>query len=157
MQLIDAFSKELKAKLKHAIKEGGLSNGIEVCALKAPEIALGHSQQQWQVKRTSLKVRNPANTPSAEELKVLEAFESAKAGGKAFQDLRYYRVTDKGTQRVHHLMQAIPTQALCLGCHGENLSADVQAALSKLYPDDQATGFQEGDIRGAFSLFYTEK
>lgn len=156
MKVIEAFSNDLKHNLKSAIKEGGLTNGIEVCALKAPQIALSHSQQPWQVKRTSLKVRNPVNAPTAEELDVLEIFESGKAGGKKIHELSYYRVTVTGQQRVHHLMQAIPTQALCLGCHGEKLAPEVQALLHQRYPEDQATGFQEGDIRGAFSLFYTE-
>jgi len=155
-ELIQAFSSELKSNLQKAIKTGGLSNGVEVCAVKAPEIAAKNSQGNWQVKRTSLKVRNPLNAPTPAELKVLQAFESGKAGGKAISDLSYYRVEDQGKQRVHHLMQAIPTQALCLACHGESLSQELQAVLHERYPEDQATGFKEGDIRGAFSLIYTE-
>lgn len=154
--LIESFSKDLQANLKKAIKEGGLPNGINACALQAPEIASNYSQQGWQVKRTSLKVRNPANAPTAEEMDVLEIFESGKAGGKAISDLTYYRVTETETQRVHHLMQAISTQPLCLGCHGAILASEVQSVLNDVYPDDQATGFKEGDIRGAFSLFYIE-
>jgi len=72
-------------------------------------------------------------------------------------DLRYYRIDDQGKQRVHHQMQAIPTQAMCLACHGESLSQELQAVLHERYPEDQATGFKEGDIRGAFSLIYTEQ
>jgi hypothetical protein len=156
MTLVQAFSTELKANLQSAIKEGGLVKGIEVCSVKAPEIAAKHNTLNWQVKRTSLKVRNPQNQATPEELSVLEAFEVAKAGGKAVQDLSYYQVNDQGTYRSHHLMKAIPTQALCLACHGETLSPEVQAVLSQRYPQDQATGFAEGDIRGAFSLIYTE-
>lgn len=155
--LIQAFSGELKSNLQKAIKEGGLINGIEVCSIKAPEIAAKNSQNNWQVKRTSLLVRNPLNKPTAAELKVLQAFESGKAGGKAIEELRYYRVEDQGKQRVHHLMKAIPTQALCLACHGAHLSKDLQDVLRERYPEDQATGFKEGDIRGAFSLIYTEQ
>jgi hypothetical protein len=156
MSLIQAFSTELKANLQSAIKEGGLAKGIEVCSVKAPEIAAKHSTLNWQVKRTSLKVRNPQNQATPEELSVLEAFEVAKAGGKAVQDLSYYQVNDQGTYRSHHLMKAIPTQALCLACHGETLAPEVKAVLNQRYPQDQATGFSEGDIRGAFSLIYTE-
>jgi hypothetical protein len=156
MALIQAFSTELKTNLQRAIKEGGLSKGIEVCSVSAPDIAAKHSTQNWQVKRTSLKVRNPLNQATAEELSVLETFESAKAGGKAVEELSYYQIQDEGGYRSHHLMKAIPTQALCLACHGENLSPEVTSVLSQRYPQDQATGFAEGDIRGAFSLIYTE-
>jgi len=41
---------------------------------------------------------------------------------------------------------------LCLQCHGmeEDLAPDVVEQLTKLYPDDTATGFSQGDLRGAF-------
>ncbi len=41
---------------------------------------------------------------------------------------------------------------LCLQCHGmeEDLAPDVIEQLTKLYPDDTATGFSQGDLRGAF-------
>ena len=47
-------------------------------------------------------------------------------------------------------MKAIPTAAVCLKCHGTELTADVVDALNNAYPEDKATGYQEGDIRGAF-------
>ncbi len=36
-------------------------------------------------------------------------------------------------------------------CHGEKISQELSAELNKLYPNDKATGFKKGDIRGAFS------
>jgi len=47
-------------------------------------------------------------------------------------------------------MKAIPTGGGCLLCHGTNLSPEIGQALADLYPEDRATGFTEGDIRGAF-------
>jgi hypothetical protein len=49
-------------------------------------------------------------------------------------------------------MKAIPTAAQCLNCHGESISPEVDAKLKALYPNDQARGFKEGDLRGAFTL-----
>lgn len=49
-------------------------------------------------------------------------------------------------------MKAIPTAALCVKCHGESIEAEVEAKLKELYPNDQARGFKEGDLRGAFTL-----
>ncbi|MGM0774574.1 MAG: c-type heme family protein, partial [Pseudomonadota bacterium] len=37
-----------------------------------------------------------------------------------------------------------------LGCHGKSIDPEVKAKLDELYPEDQATGFSEGDLRGAF-------
>jgi len=41
---------------------------------------------------------------------------------------------------------------ICFGCHGkpEELKPEVTAALARLYPNDQATGYQKGELRGAF-------
>ena len=47
-------------------------------------------------------------------------------------------------------MKAIPTGGVCLACHGENLAQGVQETITTLYPNDKATGFKSGDIRGAF-------
>jgi hypothetical protein len=46
----------------------------------------------------------------------------------------------------------IPTGAMCLNCHGtkDGIPADVVSALEEKYPGDQATGFEEGDLRGWF-------
>jgi len=43
---------------------------------------------------------------------------------------------------------------VCLQCHGEpaKLAPGVAEALKELYPDDQATGYSLGDLRGAISI-----
>ncbi|MFT6919058.1 MAG: hypothetical protein ACJA2G_001693 [Cognaticolwellia sp.] len=53
---------------------------------------------------------------------------------------------------VLRYMKAIPTGGLCLACHGSKLADDVSSKVNELYPNDQATGFKLGDIRGAFTL-----
>ena len=47
-------------------------------------------------------------------------------------------------------MKAIPTDGLCLQCHGTAIPAEVADKLAELYPHDKAVGYREGDIRGAF-------
>ena len=46
----------------------------------------------------------------------------------------------------------IPLQPQCVVCHGkpEQLAEGVAAALAKRYPDDAATGFAPGELRGWF-------
>jgi hypothetical protein len=41
---------------------------------------------------------------------------------------------------------------MCLRCHGPAVAPEVLAAVRRLYPDDEAVGFGEGDIRGAVSV-----
>jgi cytochrome c553 len=49
-------------------------------------------------------------------------------------------------------MKAIPMQAMCAACHGTKVNKRLDEKIKTYYPDDRATGFQEGDIRGAFSV-----
>ena len=41
---------------------------------------------------------------------------------------------------------------VCLSCHGPpgSLDPEVTTALKNLYPQDEATGYRMGDLRGAF-------
>ena len=57
--------------------------------------------------------------------------------------------TEDGTFRY---MKAIPTGGVCLACHGEKIAQPIAAKLDSLYPDDQARGFKQGELRGAFTL-----
>jgi hypothetical protein len=42
----------------------------------------------------------------------------------------------------------------CLACHGDPAGFDpeVRAVLARRYPDDRATGYAPGDLRGAISV-----
>ena len=61
-----------------------------------------------------------------------------------------WQVSEASGQPAFQYMSAIPTQKLCLGCHGKSIAPEVKAKLAELYPEDKATGFSEGDLRGAF-------
>lgn len=47
----------------------------------------------------------------------------------------------------------IPKGAPCLMCHGEHIEPAVHARIGGRYPGDEATGYKEGDLRGAFSVW----
>jgi hypothetical protein len=57
-------------------------------------------------------------------------------------------------QPMQRYLRALPTVELCTQCHGpaDKLSPAVTAQLKALYPDDRATGYKVGDIRGAMTL-----
>lgn len=151
--VIKEFFANLKGELEVAIKDGGPTNAILVCKGRAPVIAVEMSNKSgWQVGRTSLKLRSPANKPDAWELKVLEQFEARKAKGEDLATMDYSEVIDQGGQKTFRYMKAIPIQELCLNCHGADLKPEVVASLDQLYPGDQARGYKDGDLRGAFTL-----
>ncbi len=145
------FGKALKQTLTRSLQNDGPVAAIEVCNTQAPAIAAQLSNDGWQVGRVSHRYRNPSNAPGAWEQQTLELFEQQLAAGKDPATLER-SFQQAGTFRY---MKAIPTGAVCLACHGAQLSEPVQAAIHRLYPDDRATGFDVGQLRGAFSLTKT--
>lgn len=45
-------------------------------------------------------------------------------------------------------MQGIDIQPTCLMYHGSEVVEPIRDAIAKHYPDDAATGFKPGDLRG---------
>src|SRR5690606_38844506 len=141
---IKPFAGALQSTLKQGMESDGPVHAIGLCNTEAPLIAEQTSRNGWQIGRTSLKVRNPDNRPDAWEREVLQQFERRKQAGEDLMTLEA-SATENGEFRF---MKAIPTGAACIACHGTELSAPVQARLAELYPQDQARGFNPGDLRG---------
>ncbi|PCI32745.1 MAG: hypothetical protein COB54_06515 [Alphaproteobacteria bacterium] len=149
--LIKNYAGQLKTTLVHAIKTDGAIAAIDVCARQAPEIALSLSEDSpWTIGRTSLKARNSGSAPDAWELTVMADFQKRLQAGEDIKTLDHQELTENGT--VFRYMKAIPTGGLCLTCHGESIAPDLKHQILSFYPDDRATGFKAGDIRGAFTL-----
>jgi hypothetical protein len=143
----------LKSVLLAAIEAGGPVSAISVCNAKAPQIAgVISTRRGVEVGRTALKVRNPANAPDTWERGVLERFEQERADGAAVDTLEFAETVATDEGEVLRYMKAIPTGEVCLTCHGSELAPAVRERIAELYPDDQATGFSAGDIRGAFTV-----
>ena len=150
-----AYQGALQNELQAAMKAGGPTNAIQVCNSRAPAIGADISAtEKMQIGRTSLRLRNAANAPDAWEQQVLELFELRKKGGENPANLEFYEITNGDGKKVFRYMKAIaiPEGAPCLACHGEKIDPAVAAKLKQLYPNDKATGFRAGDIRGAFTI-----
>lgn len=146
-----AFAASLKSELMSAMQSGGPLAAIEVCNTRAPVIAETVSLEQGvQVSRVSLKNRNPGNAPTEWQRPVLEDFDARKQAGEDPASISWQDVADSENGKEYRFMKAIPTGGLCLQCHGEDLDPAVAGRIEELYPDDRATGFKAGDIRGAF-------
>ncbi|QGU32476.1 Tll0287-like domain-containing protein [Thermochromatium tepidum] len=154
-QIIKEFSGQLQSELKAAIESGGPVGAISVCKDRSPAIAAELSEASgWEVGRVSLKTRNTKlGTPDAWETRVLESFKARLAEGQPAETLSQAEVVeDDQGRRTFRFMKAIPTQEVCLACHGKTIAAPVAQALDEHYPNDRARGFEVGDIRGAFTL-----
>jgi len=110
--------------------------GVEGLAVEeiAEEVGAKHGLE---IGRTSFRLRNTDNTPPvwAELLvddRVAEPVLLADRSGRL------------------GAFSPIELASFCTRCHGEpdKLAPGVSGMLAELYPDDRATGFAEGDLRG---------
>ncbi len=151
--IVQEFTQSLGRELKLGLQAGGPAYAIGVCNVNAPTIAASiGSERGWEVGRTSLRIRNPGNSPDAWERHVLETFEERLISGEKATGMEYYEVVQQNGARVFRYMKAIPTVEMCESCHGSDLDKSVKERLRDLYPMDQARGYRAGDIRGAFTF-----
>ncbi|WP_235945917.1 DUF3365 domain-containing protein [Thermaurantiacus tibetensis] len=152
-RLADRFQAELQQALRDALARDGAAGAIGVCAEQAPAIAARLSAESGaRVRRTALRNRNPAAAPDAFERDTMTAWAEAPLDAAG----RPKAVTQVSAEGLRY-MRAIPTGGLCLACHGapDAIAPDVREAIAARYPADRATGFREGELRGAFSISWT--
>ena len=144
---------QLKGELQSSMKADGPINTVSMCKDKAPAIAKDLSDKYgWKIARTSLKTRNPENSPDTWETRVLHEFEKRKQSGEDIKPMAYFENVNENGVTSFRFMKAIPTGKPCLQCHGDDISASLSEKIKSSYPDDEATGFKLGDIRGAFTI-----
>lgn len=139
-----ALKKEVKAKMEED-PTGSLAMGF--CSAKATEITEKVNNQlpdYAKVRRTALKIRNPENTADETDIKVMQAYKKAIAE-KKFTPKDIKVIETDNTYRVYKPLVA---KAMCLKCHGENISEEIKTVIKKVYPEDKATGYKEGSLRG---------
>ena len=146
---------KLLAVLEEEIKKGGPEGAIGVCREKAPAMAKAASEKTgWAIRRVSLKNRNPKAVPDAWEEAVLKDFDKRTAAGEKPTGLEKGEVVTVDGVKMYRYMKALPTQDICLQCHGtpDRISPAVQAKLKDLYPNDKAVGYAPAEIRGTITL-----
>lgn len=150
-----AFMQTLGGALKKQLEMGGAESAIGVCKQVAPALASEYSRDGRTVKRVSLKARNMVQgTPDTWERSVLESFDHQQ--NKPIGEMEVAQVMSDSEGRWFRFMKAIPTQPMCLQCHGQpaDISAGVRQLLLQEYPQDKAIGYSAGQVRGAISIKY---
>jgi hypothetical protein len=135
----------LKSSLQTALLEGladGPESTIAVCRELAPSLTRDASVNGIEVGRTSHRLRNPNNEPRPWMRPLLNSYVASPGDTTP----RVVKLESGGVGYA----EPIYLKALCLGCHGAEMAPSVAETITELYPDDQATGFENGDFRGLF-------
>lgn len=152
-EIVKSFAQTLKGRLTTAMSESGPVHAVDVCNVEAPRIAREHEAgNDWTVARTSTKVRNPDNAPDEWERQVLESFAERAAAGEDLAAMEHIETVEGDGRKELRYMKAIPMGEMCVACHGADLEPELAARIDALYPEDQARGFEPGELRGAFTL-----
>jgi hypothetical protein len=147
------LSDAIRGLLMQELKTGGLEGAVAVCSTKAQARTAAYRRTfRNDIRRVSLRRRNPANEPDAYERRVLESFDRLSVEARPTAE-HWELVREDGREALRYLKPVV-ANAMCLTCHGEKakIPTAVQALLAKEYPDDRATGFSVGDVRGAVSV-----
>ncbi|MCE9501244.1 MAG: DUF3365 domain-containing protein [Leptospira sp.] len=148
--IIDKFQAQLQADLTKAIKERGTAYAVEKCKIISPETENSFSaKEKISIRRISEKFRNPLHKPDGFETGILKTWAVEIQNGKDPQ------VVAENTKEGFRVMKPILLKnPMCLQCHGNNSNIEPETLkkIKSLYPEDKATGYALGDLRGAFSL-----
>lgn len=149
----NALGRDLQAKLFAALDSGGPAQAVSFCADSAQALSDRHATAGVYLRRVSLRVRNPANRPDSAEAMQLRRLDSLhRVGALPGEVVRNARTAD-GRPIVEY-MRPIMVQERCLACHGpvDSLAPGVRPILDARYPEDAATGYRAGDLRGMISV-----
>ena len=103
-----------------------------------------YNETGYQLRQVSTKYRNPRNNPDKFEEKALLEF--MKDG-----NLSEYKGIDKiNGQRVLRYLLPLYIEEACLKCH--SAEETIPEFIKEYYPEDKATGYTYGDLRGAISV-----
>ncbi|NJM55393.1 MAG: DUF3365 domain-containing protein [Verrucomicrobiae bacterium] len=144
---------QLRGQLQSTLKSGGAVGAVAACSTIAPAVTAEVTKPTLTVKRTALRVRNENNAADDFELRVLSAFVAKTAAGADPASLVHEEVVATPQGPAFRFMKAIPmADQPCATCHGKSIAPDVAAEVKRLYPRDEAVGFEAGQIRGAISV-----
>jgi hypothetical protein len=158
----DSITKEAQAQLvtqlQQAIAANGHAGAIDFCKVNAlPLLKSLETKYAVTLRRVSSRPRNPLDAPNADEIPLLDAY-SYNAENNISSDPSIQKL-----QQGEVLLYTKPItigNAMCLSCHGDpkkDIAPETAAKLKQVYPQDPATGYAEGDLRGMWSLRLPKK
>jgi cytochrome c553 len=153
MEIALGTKAELGKNLMGAIQKKGVIHALEFCNVKA--ITLTDSMAtvyNASIKRVTDKPRNPNNKANAIEGVYIENFKKQVAAGSEIDPIIY----KQGNETAFYY--PIVTNTMCLQCHGspnKDLEPLTLSKIKDLYPNDKATGYTENQVRGMWSIHFS--
>ena len=154
-KIVKASGKALVGQLTKAMGSGGVGHAIEFCSQNAVSITDSLSQVHGvNIGRISHKNRNPENAADSLEMTLIKNYQEKNEKDKK---LTPKIVERNGRKYYYHPIKI--NNPLCLNCHGQkgkNIKTEDYITIQNFYPNDKATGFSMGDLRGMWKVEFEE-
>ena len=152
---IETF-KLFKGKIEEIGKTNGLDEAVNFCHNNAQTLtdSIGKANNV-SMRRASHKLRNSKNKPNIDQLAVINNYLEQQETHKDL--IPMVMKDDKG---FVHFYAPIKLKKKCLQCHGkpiEQINEKILKIIKTNYPDDKATGFREGELRGIWDIKFLQK
>ncbi len=141
----------LRNTLLRTIGEKGFAGAVGFCKEQALPLTNTYGNEEVSIKRTSNRLRNPANAPDSLEARILSQLQSLKNKNLPLIDF----IVPNNTG--YHYFKPIVIQAMCLNCHGDRstqIKPGTWDAIVQQYPADSAFNYKEGDLRGIWHITF---
>jgi hypothetical protein len=105
------------------------------------------------MQRVSHKPRNPDNSASTGERDLINGFKARS--GEDEPDMEPVSITRDGVYTFYAPIYI--ASPVCLQCHGvvdKDIQPEVLSVLRSRYPEDLATGFEPGEMRGLLKIVF---
>ena len=146
----NAMQNVLLQNVGAAIKKGGTDHAVDYCSFQAMSITDSIAQKYHSnIQRLSDINRNPKNSISKKEDK--KAWVKIKSLKQHFLQ----KNTNGETYYYKPIFLAMPT---CIKCHGttNDIASSTLKIIQSKYPNDLATNYQLGDLRGMWKIKINE-
>lgn len=149
MEITKAVGSTLIKTVQQKMSEGGVEAAISYCQLEALPITDSLAQVHGvQVKRTAQRTRNPKNNPSELERRILTQMAAQQEPQPVVE------IGDKGIATFYQPIILEPFCQTCHGTPGESMTLHTDSLIKTHYPEDRATGFEPGELRGMWAVYF---
>ena len=150
-QIVKRSFLTLSGELKRHMKEEGAIHALQYCNANAITLTDSIGKlDEVEISRVAERNRNPKNTLGEMDAQVFRGYQNQLEMGVEPGPVL---VRDEGDAPMYY--QPIIMASQCVVCHGEvesEIAPVVYSEIKELYPDDLATGFEVGELRGMWKI-----
>ena len=148
-QVSSMLVQRLGGELKAQMQNNGAIGALHFCSQNALSLTEQVAKEtHTSLKRVSTNERNPLNKATADEAALLKKWSDLL---KNNQPLPPSAIVNLSPNTAVYYKPIVINNEACLKCHG-NVEGELAKEIKAAYPEDKATGYKMGDLRGMIAV-----